>query len=467
MSGNPAFQSSAFQNNAFQSGVSLVAATYSLGSPAFAAPALHAKHALNTVSYTLGSPVFATPALTWRSPVTSYTLGSPVFATPPLQIHFNLSVAAYSLGSPVFATPALTGIGITFHANPYSLASPVIALPSMGRRLTLNGRALTLGSPSFATPLLTVNYQLRSNEWASSSPDFARPHLTNNYVLSVVFPFWLGSPTSAPAPIVLTTSLLHANDYWLDSPTAGFPRFQWSIDPSKPVLPPTYFTQAEEAANILKQLMNYVLMSVPSGITPVTNNVRRLASTLRDHAEEAIRGITLGTQLQQVYSAADLAGASYGGIEMARQYLMKQAASQSIFTQILFRSALVMTLALECKIVSRMTFANQEQCQNMVLHIRAIFEDAKAIGIDDVDALVYQSLTTLGGAIMNHLARTQLKLPRYLSWESRSPMPSLYLAQRIYADASRADEIEKENRIIHPAFCPTKIRVLSDAPVGR
>jgi prophage DNA circulation protein len=28
------------------------------------------------------------------------------------------------------------------------------------------------------------------------------------------------------------------------------------------------------------------------------------------------------------------------------------------------------------------------------------------------------------------------------------------LAYRLYADASRADEIRAENKVVHPAFCP-------------
>jgi prophage DNA circulation protein len=31
-------------------------------------------------------------------------------------------------------------------------------------------------------------------------------------------------------------------------------------------------------------------------------------------------------------------------------------------------------------------------------------------------------------------------------------MPTLVMAQRLYADASRADELRDENKVVHPAF---------------
>src|SRR5215471_7380864 len=438
MSGNPAFQASAFQNNAFQAGVSLVGATYSLGSPAFATPALHAKHALTVAaSYTLGAPVFPTPALTWRNPVNPYTLGSPSFATPAFSIKYALTVATYSLGSPVFAKPVLTSVS-TFtplHANPYSLGSPVFPLPAMGRRLALNPRALTLGSPVFATQSITINYHFLSNVMALQPPDFRSPNFNNNWKLQVVFPFWLGSPSSAPAPIIITTELMRANDYWLDNPRPGYPRLQWQITAPEVLIPPFYYTQLQDAANLLRGLCDHLMASLPPGPDAPVDTARMLIATLRGNAEEEIRDDTLGTDLEAIYLACDAAGASYAGIEATRQFLMTQVASRSVFTQVIYRCALVMTLGLETKIVTRMTFTTQNEINNM------------------------------GGAIINHLAKTELQLPRFMTYRTGLRMPSLYLANRIYADASRAEEICAENDVVHPAFVPQTIRALSD--VGR
>jgi prophage DNA circulation protein len=33
-------------------------------------------------------------------------------------------------------------------------------------------------------------------------------------------------------------------------------------------------------------------------------------------------------------------------------------------------------------------------------------------------------------------------------------LPTLSIAYKLYSDASRADEIRSENKVVHPAFCP-------------
>lgn len=39
------------------------------------------------------------------------------------------------------------------------------------------------------------------------------------------------------------------------------------------------------------------------------------------------------------------------------------------------------------------------------------------------------------------------------------PLPSLVLANRIYQDAARSDELMQETRVRHPAFMPVRFRV--------
>jgi hypothetical protein len=150
---------------------------------------------------------------------------------------------------------------------------------------------------------------------------------------------------------------------------------------------------------------------------------------------------------------------------------MSQAADTSPFSQAVFRNALVMTLAVQSQIVASMTFKTQTDIQNMLLYMRDAFDAAKELGIDEVDVTVYQTLNAMGGALINHLARTELQLPRYMTYVTGAPMPSLYLANRIYADETqnidgRATEIEDENGVINPCFVPRTIRVLSTVTLG-
>jgi prophage DNA circulation protein len=40
-------------------------------------------------------------------------------------------------------------------------------------------------------------------------------------------------------------------------------------------------------------------------------------------------------------------------------------------------------------------------------------------------------------------------------------MPTLVMAYRLYADASRGDELRAENKVVHPAFSPAAGLALS------
>ena len=423
MSGNPAFQGSAFQNSAFQAGAIVVAANYDLGSPSFATPTLGYKYVFSTAAYSLGSPVFATPTM----------------ATAP--------------------------DSTLFHANPYSLGSPTFALPAMRLYQTLHANAYAVASPSFAFPRAGQNYYFYTNAMSLSSPAFSTPMLERNFqFLAPVY--WLGSPDFASNLAILVNRVLHipAEGYSLGKLGFGFPRLQASE-----VFTPwsrTYFSQTQEAANLLDTLLNYILMSLPPGQTPQRDYCRRLVTTLRSDPAAAIRGDTLGTDLQNIYAAADAADCTYAGIEAARGYLMSQTGSTSAWVQAVLNSALVMTLGEECTLVTRMTFPSQGEVQTMILHMRDAFEQATELGIDELDVTVYRTINAMGGAIMNYLARVELQLPRYMAYRAAAPWPSLYLAQRIYADPTRADQIEAENGVVHPAFCPVNLRILALPPVG-
>jgi hypothetical protein len=420
VAGAPAFQASPHfvQANAFQSGVSLVGADFSLGSPAFAAPSLGINYQFSAPAYSLSSPVFATPTMA----------SGANFVTLP--------VNPYSLGALGFTTPFLRSTQ-RFNAPNYSLS-------------------LSWGTATFAQNhrFFTNRYDLQLLSWGTAQ-------LRRQFQLTAPAYSLGGLDFSAALPFQVNHAL-QVNDYWLESPRFAYPRFvaEFKVQP----WPMTYLAAVEDAAAMLRKLLDLLLSSIPAApLSPERTKVRRLIAILRGNADAAIRSDTLGTQLAEIYMAADVAGAQYGGVEEARRFLMAQVANKSIFSQIVFRSALIMNLGLQSKVIGRINFRTQTQVQNMILHMRDAFDKARAIGIDEVDVLVYQAITAMSGALINHLAVTQLKLPRHVTYTVGMPMPSLYLAQRIHIDATRADEIERDNGVIHPAFVPRKIRVLSNA----
>jgi prophage DNA circulation protein len=95
--------------------------------------------------------------------------------------------------------------------------------------------------------------------------------------------------------------------------------------------------------------------------------------------------------------------------------------------------------------------------------------DAQLEAVSDVDGrpvsdVVYQELSSLRAAIARDLAERGAALPRVTSYTPPATLPMLVVAHRIYADATRAEEIVTRNRVRHPGFVPggQALEVLSD-----
>jgi hypothetical protein len=418
MSGFSAFQANTFNNYAFQSGVSLVAGDYSL---------------------------------------------SLSFSTPILTHNYHLAVfTEYDLGSLDFDVPAVTEISLILHANPYSLSSLDFASVFMRSFQKLSAITYSLGSPDFSVPGFNAGvHRLFTNSMSLSPLDFAKPVYIPHYPF-IGAGFDISGLAFTSPSLNQVQHVAAVNEYSLGKLSFGYPRLTQIIVVTD--YPPTYFTQVESTSNMLRDYLNLLLASIPiDADKDAVDNARVLINTLRSNAEVAIRGITLGSDLEDIHNAVYDADATYSGVEAARQFLMQQTGSNSLFTQMALGSMLTMCLALESSIIVTMKFTTRDEAQNMVLHVRDMFDAAKDLGIDEASISVYQTLNAMGGAVVNHLALAELQLPRVIEYQTQMPMPSLYLANRIYQDASRADEITEANGVIHPAFCPVNLRVLSNA----
>lgn len=67
---------------------------------------------------------------------------------------------------------------------------------------------------------------------------------------------------------------------------------------------------------------------------------------------------------------------------------------------------------------------------------------------------VYASLTAVRAAVVRDLEQRGAQLPRLRSVTLQQPLPALVVAQKLYGDANRADEIISRNRVAHPGRVP-------------
>lgn len=74
---------------------------------------------------------------------------------------------------------------------------------------------------------------------------------------------------------------------------------------------------------------------------------------------------------------------------------------------------------------------------------------------------VFNALRALAGAVSLDLTTRGASLPSITQYSARASLPAAVIAQRLYRDPGRADELIREANSPHPAFMPLNFEVLS------
>ena len=97
----------------------------------------------------------------------------------------------------------------------------------------------------------------------------------------------------------------------------------------------------------------------------------------------------------------------------------------------------------------------------LIDEMTVIIEDIKLNKANSFVASDYQNVVALSALLIQHLSATERELPRIVTYAMPINYPALALANRIYGDASRSDELADENETVHPAFMQRDIIALS------
>lgn len=96
-------------------------------------------------------------------------------------------------------------------------------------------------------------------------------------------------------------------------------------------------------------------------------------------------------------------------------------------------------------------------CERVV----ALFEAEELIAADAQDDATWSALKALRVQVSQDLMKRAAKLPDIVTIQRNAPLPALTLAQQLYADGTRSDDLVSRADPIHPAFMPTEFEVLS------
>jgi hypothetical protein len=87
----------------------------------------------------------------------------------------------------------------------------------------------------------------------------------------------------------------------------------------------------------------------------------------------------------------------------------------------------------------------------------AVLQDISVNGGNEL----FEAMTDIAGSVAQHMTVLLTELQPVLIVESGVSLPSLYWAQRIYGDASRAQELSSLNRVKHPSFMPFRFEAIA------
>lgn len=196
------------------------------------------------------------------------------------------------------------------------------------------------------------------------------------------------------------------------------------------------------------------LLASPAGQS--NDALAELRQACDDLAEDAVFKFgagTIGTDMLACFDVAYSAGADVYALGRVRGEA--EALAPATFHGVVVQQAAVrMCLVEEVRAVASMTIASRTEAQSLLERITAAFETAEESASDMGDPDSYRALVSLQAAFVQDLSARSSALPEIVRYEFAAPMPSLWIANRLYGDAARADGIERENAPRHPAFMP-------------
>jgi hypothetical protein len=160
------------------------------------------------------------------------------------------------------------------------------------------------------------------------------------------------------------------------------------------------------------------------------------------------------------FDAAPPAGVTFAAMEAVRLVVAGQTPA-GIPAITVKNFAARMALAEQARILAATTFKSRSDVDGYFDQVVTSFDAAELVAADSLDNVSYRALIALHAAVSNDLANRSRPLPRMATYSFPARMPSLWMAQRVYCDPSRNDELIAENKPIHPLFMPSSGVALS------
>lgn len=222
------------------------------------------------------------------------------------------------------------------------------------------------------------------------------------------------------------------------------------------------YLQRRQAVAALQAVLTALLTAGGPGNDQAAATLRQLCGALSAGAVSAVQAGTFGTPLRACFEAATAAGATFDGMDRVRA--AAQAVTQpDLPVQRVAQTAARFALVESARILAATTWTSRQDIDAALARVNAAFAPAEDFAAGRFDNTVWRAFVALHASVTRDLTARARPLPRMvLSYSLGTRMPLLALANRLYGDAGRADQLLGENReTVHPLFMPAAGRALS------
>jgi hypothetical protein len=214
--------------------------------------------------------------------------------------------------------------------------------------------------------------------------------------------------------------------------------------------------EAEPIVNVtLDELLLLVPMRGRSGA-----DLRNAVGDLKANLRFLLRTDTVGPPLVNCFDLAMRAGVSLPQILQVRT--VAWGSTPKTVGAILIQDSLVELCLVDAgKLICKMIFDSRQQVETIKDKMNKVFAEIEEEVANQMESMTYLDLVRLHAAVVAHLVETARPLPEMLNFQFGFSQPTLIMAYKLYSDAGRADQLRKENAVVHPAFARPYGRALS------
>jgi hypothetical protein len=217
--------------------------------------------------------------------------------------------------------------------------------------------------------------------------------------------------------------------------------------------------ETKEATPIVQRaLLNLLGVSLTRGTAG--SDLRTAVGLLYANAAQLIYLDQLGPPLSDCFELARANNITQPQLDWVRQQTELET-PVTVGATMIKESIMRLCLVTEGLVIADMTFVSRSDVEALQAVVNGIFDDAEETAANEMDQMSYRDLIELHAGIIAFLVDTARPLPDMVSFYFATPMPTLVMSNRLYYDASRADEMLDENKVVHPLFMRPIGRALS------